>query len=75
MNPADASPFLRTITKAIVVTQRKAVDKPGYGGFYKVADQFLNGDCTDADGHHIEQAFLVPLSSVFVLCDCDVCLG
>jgi hypothetical protein len=52
---------MQTITKATVVTQRQAVDKPRSRRFYKAADQFVNGDCTDADGYHIEQAFLVPL--------------
>jgi hypothetical protein len=53
--------FLQTITKAIVATQRQAVDNPDYSRFYKPADQFLNRDCTDADGYYIEQAFLVLL--------------
>jgi hypothetical protein len=48
-------------SKVVVVTQRQAVDKPGYSRFYKPADQFLNRDCTDADGYYIEQAFLVLL--------------
>jgi glucose/arabinose dehydrogenase len=49
------------VSKVVVVTQWQAVDKPGYSRFYKPADQFLNGECTDADGYYIPQAFLVPL--------------
>jgi glucose/arabinose dehydrogenase len=49
------------VSKVVVVTQRQAVDKPGFSRFYKPADQFLNGECTDADGYYISQAFLVPL--------------
>ena len=47
--------------KVVVVTQRQAVDKPGYSRFYKPADQFLNGECSDEDGYYIKQEFLVPL--------------
>jgi glucose/arabinose dehydrogenase len=48
-------------TKVVVVTQRNAVDKPGFSQFYRPADPFLNGECTDADGYYIQQNFLVPL--------------
>jgi hypothetical protein len=44
-----------------VATQRQALDNPDYSRFYKPADQFLNRDCTGADGYYIEQAFLVLL--------------
>jgi hypothetical protein len=44
-----------------VVTQTQPIDKPGYSGFYKPPDQFLNGDCIDADGYYIKHTFLVPL--------------
>jgi hypothetical protein len=62
-------------TKAIVMTQTHPVDKPGHSGFYKPPDQLLNGDCIDADGYYIKHTFLLPLWSVFALCDGDVCLG
>jgi hypothetical protein len=52
--------FLQTITKAIVATQRQALDNSDYSRFYKPADQLLNRG-TDADGYYIEQAFLVLL--------------
>jgi len=48
-------------TKVVVVTQRNAVGKPGFSRFYRPADIFLNGECTDADGYYIRQDFLVPL--------------
>lgn len=48
-------------TKVVVVTQRNAPDKPGFSRFYRPADPFLNGECTDADGYYIKQNFLVPL--------------
>jgi glucose/arabinose dehydrogenase len=48
-------------TKVVVVTQRQALDKPGFSRFYKPADIFLNGECTDANGYYIQQTFLVPL--------------
>jgi hypothetical protein len=48
-------------TKVVVVTQRNAVDKPGFSQFYRPADPFLNGECTDADGYYLQQNFLVPL--------------
>lgn len=48
-------------TKVVVVTQRNALDKPGFSRFYKPADNFLNGECTDDDGYYIRQEFLVPL--------------
>jgi hypothetical protein len=53
--------FFQTITKAIVATQRQAVDNPDYSRFSKPADQFRNRDCTNANGYYIEQAFLVLL--------------
>jgi hypothetical protein len=48
-------------TKVVVVTQRNAVDKPGFSRFYRPADIFLNGECTDADGYYIRSDLLVPL--------------
>lgn len=48
-------------TKVVVVTQKNAVDKPGYSKFYRPADPFLNGECIDTDGYYIRQNFLVPL--------------
>jgi glucose/arabinose dehydrogenase len=48
-------------TKVVVVTQRDAEGKPGFSRFYRPADSFLNGECTDEDGYYIEQRFLVPL--------------
>lgn len=48
-------------TKVVVVTQKSALDKPGFSRFYKPADHFLNGECTDGDGYYIRQEFLVPL--------------
>jgi glucose/arabinose dehydrogenase len=48
-------------TKVVVVTQRNAVDKPGFSQFYRPADPFLNGECTDQDGYYIQQNLLVPL--------------
>jgi len=47
--------------KVVVVTQPNASDKPGFSRFYKPADHFLNGECTDEDGYYIRQEFLVPL--------------
>ena len=47
--------------KVVVVTQRQAVAKPGFSRFYRPADLYLNGECTDADGYYIQQGFLVPL--------------
>jgi glucose/arabinose dehydrogenase len=47
--------------KVVVVTQRNAVDKPGFSRFFRPADTFLNGECTDDDGYYIHQEFLVPL--------------
>jgi glucose/arabinose dehydrogenase len=48
-------------TKVVVVTQKNAVGKPGFSRFYRPADIFLNGECSDADGYYIRQDFLVPL--------------
>jgi len=47
--------------KVVVVTQRQASDRPGFSRFYRPADPFLNGECSDADGYYIRQNFLVPL--------------
>jgi glucose/arabinose dehydrogenase len=47
--------------KVVVVTQRQAVARPGFSRFYRPADLYLNGECTDADGYYIQQKFLVPL--------------
>jgi hypothetical protein len=40
---------------------RDAGEKPGFSRFYRPADVFLNGDCTDADGYYLKAEFLVPL--------------
>lgn len=47
--------------KVVVVTQRSAVDKPGFSRFFRPADPYLNGECTDDDGYYIRQDFLVPV--------------
>ncbi|SCB28112.1 Glucose/arabinose dehydrogenase, beta-propeller fold [Bradyrhizobium shewense] len=47
--------------KVVVVTQRSAVDKPGFSRFFRPADPYLNGECTDGDGYYIRQEFLVPV--------------
>ncbi|WP_438744278.1 PQQ-dependent sugar dehydrogenase [Bradyrhizobium sp. U531] len=47
--------------KVVVVTQRSAVDKPGFSRFFRPADPFLNGECSDGDGYYIRQEFLVPV--------------
>jgi glucose/arabinose dehydrogenase len=47
--------------KVVVVTQRQAVAMPGFSRFYRPADLYLNGECTDADGYYIQQRNLVPL--------------
>jgi glucose/arabinose dehydrogenase len=47
--------------KVVVVTQRAAVNKPGFSRFFRPADTYLNGTCTDDDGYYIQQQFLVPL--------------
>jgi glucose/arabinose dehydrogenase len=47
--------------RVVVVTQRSAVDKPGFSRFYRPADPYLNGECTDDDGYFIRQDFLVPV--------------
>ncbi|WP_349631781.1 PQQ-dependent sugar dehydrogenase [Bradyrhizobium liaoningense] len=49
------------VAKVVVVTQRKAVDKPGFSRFFRPADPYLNGECTDDDGYYIRQEFLVPV--------------
>jgi hypothetical protein len=45
----------------VVVTQRNAVDKPGFSRFFRPADPYLNGECSDDDGYYIRQEFLVPV--------------
>ncbi|MGY4280932.1 hypothetical protein ACVWXO_000152 [Bradyrhizobium sp. LM2.7] len=47
--------------KVVVVTQRSAVDKGGFSRFFRPADPYLNGECTDDDGYYIRQEFLVPV--------------
>ncbi|MGJ5022274.1 PQQ-dependent sugar dehydrogenase [Bradyrhizobium oligotrophicum] len=47
--------------KIVVVTERSAVNKPGFSRFFRPADTYLNGACTDDDGYYIQQQFLVPL--------------
>ncbi|WP_315757731.1 PQQ-dependent sugar dehydrogenase [Bradyrhizobium sp. SZCCHNRI2007] len=47
--------------KIVVVTERSAVNKPGFSRFFRPADTYLNGTCTDDDGYYIQQQFLVPL--------------
>lgn len=47
--------------KVVVVTQRSAVDKPGFSRFFRPADPYLNGECSDGDGYYIRQEFLVPV--------------
>ena len=44
-----------------MVTQRQRRSKPRFSRFYRPADLYLNGECTDADGYYIEQGNLVPL--------------
>lgn len=48
-------------SKVVVVTQRSAVDKPGFSRFFRPADPYLNGECSDDDGYYIRQEFLVPV--------------
>ncbi|MDH2384386.1 PQQ-dependent sugar dehydrogenase [Bradyrhizobium sp. CER78] len=48
-------------TKVVVVTQKDATGKPGFSRFYRPADPFLNGECSDGDGYYIQSNFLVPL--------------
>jgi glucose/arabinose dehydrogenase len=48
-------------TKVVVVTQKNAEGKPGFSRFYRPADVFLNGECSDADGYYIRQNLLAPL--------------
>jgi len=47
--------------KVVVVTQSSAVDKPGFSRFFRPADPYLNGECSDGDGYYIRQEFLVPV--------------
>lgn len=47
--------------KVVVVTQRSAVDKSGFTRFFRPADPYLNGECSDGDGYYIRQEFLVPV--------------
>ncbi|MDF0515666.1 PQQ-dependent sugar dehydrogenase [Bradyrhizobium yuanmingense] len=47
--------------KVVVVTQRNAVDRPGFSRFFRPADPYLNGECTDGDGYYIRQELLVPV--------------
>ncbi|CCE03275.1 PQQ-dependent sugar dehydrogenase [Bradyrhizobium sp. STM 3809] len=47
--------------KVVVVTERSAVNKPGFSRFFRPADIHLNGTCTDDNGYYIQQQFLVPL--------------
>ncbi len=47
--------------KVVVVTQRNAVDKPGFSRFFRPADTYLDGECTDKDGYFIRQDLLVPV--------------
>ena len=42
-------------------TERSAVDKPGFSRFFRPADPYLNGECSDDDGYYIRQEFLVPV--------------
>ncbi|MBR0963790.1 PQQ-dependent sugar dehydrogenase [Bradyrhizobium diazoefficiens] len=46
-------------SKVVVVTQSSAVDKPGFSRFFRPADPYLNGECSDDDGYYIRQDFLV----------------
>jgi hypothetical protein len=45
----------------VVVTERAAKGKPGFSRFYRPADIYLDGECTDDDGYYLEQNNLVPL--------------
>ncbi|MFK4385676.1 glucose/arabinose dehydrogenase [Bradyrhizobium sp. USDA 3397] len=47
--------------KVVVVTQRDAVDRPGFSRLFRPADPYLNGECTDGDGYYIRQELLVPV--------------
>lgn len=47
--------------KVVVVTQRSAVEKPGFSRFFRPADPYLNGECSDDDGYYIRQELLVPV--------------
>lgn len=46
--------------KVVVVTERSAVNKPGFNRFFRPADTYLNGTCTDDNGYYIQQQFLAP---------------
>jgi len=46
--------------KIVVVTERSAVNKPGFTRFFRPADTYLNGSCTDDNGYFIQQQFLGP---------------
>ncbi|MCA6103576.1 PQQ-dependent sugar dehydrogenase [Bradyrhizobium australafricanum] len=48
-------------SKVVVMTQKEATDKPGFSRFYRPADPFLNGECSDPDGYYIQSNLLVPL--------------
>ena len=47
--------------KVVVVTQSNAVSMPGFSRFFRPADPYLNGECTDDEGYYIRQDFLVPV--------------
>ena len=47
--------------KVVVVIRGAAVNKPGFSHFFRPADTYLNGTCTDDDGYYIQQQFLAPL--------------
>ncbi len=47
--------------KVVVVTERQARKKTGYSRFYRPADLYLNGECTDGEGYYIESRNLIPL--------------
>ncbi|CAL76425.1 conserved hypothetical protein [Bradyrhizobium sp. ORS 278] len=47
--------------KVVVVTERSAVNKPGFSRFFRPADIHLNGACTDDNGYYMQQQFLAPL--------------
>jgi hypothetical protein len=47
--------------KVVVVTQRIAVEKAGFSRFFRPADHYLNGQCSDEDGYFIQRNDLVPV--------------
>jgi len=53
--------------KVVVVTQRKAVDKPGFSRFFRPADPYLNGECSDDDGYYIGRNFWCLCSSILLV--------